>query len=81
MGISNFNAGVNHAANHAMDLFSALQSIDTPSCFILLKPVNKCQPEGLDADFTMTITFHNLFFYKNKLPECNNITSVSFPDT
>lgn len=64
MGISNFDAGGNHAANHAMDLFSTLQCIDTPRCFILLKPVNKCQPEGLDVDFFMKITFHNLFFKK-----------------
>ena len=57
MGINNFNAGGNHAANHAMDLYSNLQGIDAASCFIFLKPLSKCQPEGLNADLTMTITF------------------------
>ena len=74
------NARCNHTANHAMDLYSTLQGIDTASCYILLKPLSKCQPEGLNADFTMTIPFNNLFS-KYKLPECNAITSVSFPGT
>ena len=51
MGINNFNARRNHVANHAMDLYSTLQGIDTASCFILLKPLSKCQPSVLPRIF------------------------------